>query len=697
MVYSKRRKSAKKEADSHSEPRGSESSNAIQDITEAGDNETLFDEVEDYAIIRLNPKGEIMSWNKGAEKIKGYAANEIIGKNYRLFHTAEDKEVNLSGQLLNEAKQNGRANYEGWRVRKDGNRFWGSMTLTALHNSDGTIKGYLKITRDLTERKISEDMQSNLVEELKQKNAELKKSEERYHKMVTEVVDYAIILLDKDGTILDWNKGAEKLKGYRPSEIVGKHFRLFYPKESKDAGLPDTLLKEASQKGNVVHEGWRVRKDGKRFWGSVAITALHDEEGEVIGFSKVTRDLTERKIAEDKVSNLVEELKQANARLQESEERYHQMVLEVEDYAIILLDQNGYIQNWNAGAQAIKGYTSKEIIGKSFKVFYRKEDQKQGLPDHLLSQARTVGKVNHEGWRIRKDGSEFWGNVVITALHDATGKVIGFSKVTRDLTEKKQTDDALHRTAAQLDLKNKTLERMNQELASFSHVSSHDLKEPLRKIETFANRIKDVSYNAQKSEEFVSKIIHSASRMRSLIESLLTYSQVSNEEPKRVQVNINEVVNAIKGDLEILISEKNARIRVRKLPSIVGVQHQLHQLFLNLISNALKFSKPDVDPVITLECKVIKGPDIPGKLANGDNKYYHISVKDNGIGFKDEEASRIFEPFNRLHPKNKYSGTGLGLAIVRKIVENHNGIITTESSPNAGAVFNIYLPVSGSY
>ena len=695
MVYPKKRKSARNE-ESKSEPAGPPNKQT-HDVTEGTGSEELFDEVEDYAIIRLDPKGLILSWNKGAQKIKGYTATEIIGKNYRIFYTAEDKEVNLSDQLLNEAKKNGRTSYEGWRVRKDGNRFWGSMTLTALHNPDGSIKGYLKVTRDLTEKKMSEDMQSNLVEELKQKNAELKKSEERYYKMIAEVVDYAIILLDKDGTVLDWNKGAEKLKGYRPGEIIGKNFRLFYPKESKDAGLPEKLLNEAKKNGSVVHEGWRVRKDGKRFWGSVAITALHDDAGDVIGFSKVTRDLTERKIAEDKVSNLVEELKQTNTRLQESEERYHQMVMEVEDYAIILLDPNGCIQNWNAGAQAIKGYDSREIIGRSFKIFYRREDQNDGLPDRLLDHARTHGKVTHEGWRVRKNGSQFWGSVVITALHDPSGKIIGFSKVTRDLTEKKLADDALRSTAAQLDLKNKALERLNQELASFSHVSSHDLKEPLRKIETFAHRIKDVEYDPEKSEELVNKIIDSTSRMRGLIEDLLTYSQVSNEEPKRVPVDLNRVVDTIKGDLEVSISEKNASLTVRKLPVIRGVQHQLHQLFLNLISNAIKFSKPDVPPVIAIDCKVIKGPDIPGALKNGDNQYYHIAVRDNGIGFKEEDASRIFEPFNRLHSKKKYGGTGLGLAIVRKIVDNHNGIITTESKPNEGATFNIYFPLNGSY
>lgn len=521
---------------------------------------------------------------------------------------------------------------------------------------------------------------------------ELIKSEQRYHKMVTEVRDYAIILLDDQGKILDWNKGAEHVKGYSSKEIVGKSFRLFYSKEDKDSKLPEKLLGEARKNGSVVHEGWRIKKDGRRFWASVTITALHDNDDNVIGFSKVTRDLTERKVAEDRVENLVEELRQANDRLKASEERYHRMVAEVQDYAIILLDEKGNIQNWNAGAQVIKGYSSKEIVGKSFKIFYAKEDRAAGLPDELLREAWVNGKVSHEGWRVRKDGSKFWGSVVITALHDVDGNVIGFSKVTRDLTEKKLSDDALKSSAAQLDLKNKALERLNDELGSFSNVASHDLKEPLRKVRIFADRIKDVKDNRQQVDEFADKIIESAGRMQHLIEDLLSYSRVSNENSKFEDIDLNRVVDAIKNDLEILIAEKEASIRVGKLPVLKAVSHQMHQLFLNLISNAIKFSKAGTTPVIVINSRSIKGPDIPGELSNGDNQYYHISFKDNGIGFHNEETSRIFDPFYRISGRGKYSGTGLGLAIVKKIVENHHGIITAEGKPQEGAEFNIYIP-----
>jgi len=697
MVQPKRRKSTAKKSKAkseHSKPSSNtEPRKAPLDAAE-GAHLGILMEVEDYAIMLLDEKGVILTWNKGLEKIKGYAAADIIGKNYRIFYTSEDRKTGLSDTLLKEAKSRGRTTYEGWRVRKDGSRFWGSMALTALHDASGALTGYLKITRDLTEKKIEDDKYSIFVEELKIKNEQLQASEHKYRNMVSEVQDYAIILLDPDGSILDWNKGAEKLCGYSSQEIIGKNCRMFYPKEEKDNKLPEKLLSEAKKTGSVVHEGWLIRKDGTRFWSNVAITALHNEDGHIIGFSKVTRDVTDKKVAEDRVANLVEELRQANDQLKQSEERYHQMTAEVQDYAIILLDAKGAIQNWNAGANVIKGYQADEIIGKSFKIFYSKEDRSAGLPDQLLKEAKRTGKVSHEGWRMRKDGSRFWGSVVITALHNSAGEVIGYSKVTRDLTERKMSEDALRSAAGQLDLKNKSLEKLNEELASFSNVASHDLKEPLRKIQTYADRIKAAQYDPKKTEDFLTKITDATVRMRSLIEDLLTYSQVSSDESTLEDIDLNLVIAAIKADLEIQLGEKKAVVRTNKLPVIKGVPHQMHQLFSNLISNAVKYSKPDTPPVIKIDSRVIQGPDIPGELPNGDNQYHHITVADNGIGFDLQESDRIFDPFFRLHPKGPYSGSGLGLSIVKKIVEGHHGIINAESEAGKGATFHIYFPKS---
>jgi PAS domain S-box-containing protein len=653
--------------------------------------ETLIGEVEDYAIILLDTSGTVITWNRGAEKIKGYLPDEIIGRSYKVFYSKEDRETGQPEELLGTANETGKATHEGWSIRKDGTRFWGSIVITAIHGATGDVTGYLKVTRDLSERKIAEDKYSNYVEELKIKNLQLKQSEERYHKMVTEVTDYVIILLDINGNVLDWNKGAEKIKGYKRDEIIGKSFRLFYTKEDKDSDLPGSLLKLAVEKGSVNHDGWRIRKDGTRFWGSVVITALHRDDGDIFGFSKVTRDLTEKKVAEDKLNNLADELKFRNEELIQSEERYHKMISEVTDYAIILLDPTGIIMNWNAGAEAIKGYKQHEIVGKSFQQFYQESDRESGFPLKLLAQAADKGKVVHEGWRVRKDGSKFWGSVVITALHDKTNAIIGFSKVTRDLTEKKLADDQLLSKSIELESKNKSLQRLNEEVTSFAYVASHDLKEPLRKIRTFASRLRETN-DPINTEELVDKIQNSAIRMQNLMDDLLVYSQLTTDQNTFIKLDLNKILLDVLNDLEVPISEKAATFEIQQLPEVNGILFQIHQVFFNLISNAVKFSKPYESPNIKISGNVAHGKEIPLGLVNDLKEYVKITVTDNGIGFDVANSKKIFDVFQRLHPRTEYSGTGIGLAIVKRVMENHHGIIIANSAPLEGATFELYFP-----
>jgi PAS domain S-box-containing protein len=280
--------------------------------------------------------------------------------------------------------------------------------------------------------------------------AEIGQSDERFRLLVEGIRDYAIFMLDPEGRVTTWNIGAERIKGYQASEILGKHFSCFYPEEDVQSGKPQWELEVAAREGRFEDEGWRVRKDGSKLWANVIITALRDEKGQLFGYGKVTRDITERKRSEEG--------------LRQSEERFRSLVEAVQDYAIFMLDPEGRITTWNIGAERIKGYRASEILGKHFSCFYPEEDVQSGKPQWELEVAAEVGRFEDEGYRIRKDGSRFWGNVIITALRDAAGNLVGFTKVTRDFTERMLARKSLQESQRKLQHSERSLRELSLRL-----------------------------------------------------------------------------------------------------------------------------------------------------------------------------------------------------------------------------------------
>lgn len=494
------------------------------------------------------------------------------------------------------------------------------------------------------------------------------------------------------GEYLYMNRAIEDLLGYKKENALegGMNFFLgiVHPddlvriQEENGRAVENANQKDALNNEQIVEFGYRMRhaNGAYRWFNTYGTVFERDRSGKVEKVINVSIDVTDQLHSDA-------QLKERDLELREQEELYFRMINEVEDYAILRLSPEGIIENWNAGAEKIKGYTAGEIIGKHFRIFYSPEDQRSHLPETLIQKASKEGKATHEGWRVRKDRSKFWGSILITALHDAAGRVVGYSKVTRDLTQMKIANDNLKSYTEKIVQSNAELEEKNKQLESFNYIASHDLKEPLRKIRLFISRLKDETDLKPRVRETLSKIDISSIRMQDLIEGLLLYCQADLTSITE-KINLDVLLNDVITDFSDLIDQKEMEITKMKLPSVNMNPIQFRQVIYNLISNAVKYKKENTILKLNISyqmASMLNGSNIP-------HLYHKISFDDNGIGFEPDHTEKIFGLFQRLHDQSKYSGTGLGLAICKKVIENHGGKITAEGKAGEGARFDIFLP-----
>ncbi|WP_083919437.1 PAS domain-containing sensor histidine kinase [Pontibacter roseus] len=618
----------------------------------------LVDNIADYAVFMLDPTGHIISWNIGAELIKQYKAEEIIGQHFSVFYTAADINRDYPATELKEALKHGRYEDLGWRVRKDGTVFWANVIITPMYDKDKTLLGFSKVTRNLSEKKKAE-------EDLQHAYQELKESEEKFRLLIEGVRDYAIIMLDSAGNIASWNEGARRMKGYEANEIIGKYFSKFYSREDIERGFPEYELGQAKANGRFEDEGWRYRKDGSAYWANTVLTAVRDAQGQLLGFSKITRDLTDKK-------KLEQQLYRSNEELKESEEKSRLLINSVRDYSILMLSPDGIIMSWNEGAERIKGYEAKEVIGKHFSVFYPREAVAQGFPQFELKTALANGQFEDEGWRIRKDGTAFWANVVLSPIYNQNKRLLGFAKITRDLTERRRNEELMRR--------NLELVRINNELDSFVYTASHDLKSPVINLEGLLIALKeDLGADVGKHEALFRMMGGAVEKLKKTIDDLSDVTKLQQDKTAPEEVDIPAMIEEVKETLSSNILSKSVKITTATtgFESLRYSRKNVRSILFNLVSNAIKYANPAKTPEVTISTSV------------ADTGEFVLSVADNGLGISEGQKSKIFGMFKRAH--DHVEGSGVGLYLVKKILDNTGDRIEVESVQSEGSVFRVYF------
>ena len=494
--------------------------------------------------------------------------------------------------------------------------------------------------------------------------------DQRYRTLVDSITDYAIYMLDRNGMISSWNTGARRIKGYDASEVIGEHFSRFYTEEERLAGVPDAALRTAASEGRYEREGWRVRKDGSHFWAHVVIDPIWGSGEEIVGYAKITRDLTERM--------------RATEALRRSEQQFRLLVQGVTDYAIFMLDPEGKISSWNAGAQRIKGYAPEEIIGEHFSRFYTEEDRAAGVPADALQIAGRDGRFEREGWRVRKDGSRFMAHVVIDAIRDEAGQVVGYAKVTRDITERMRVQQSLEQ-AQQALFQTQKMESIGQLTGGIAHDFNNLLTAILGSLELLRKRIP----NDPRALALLQNALHGAERGATLTQRMLAFAR--RQELKIEAVALDGLISGMMGLMERALGPTiriDCRVRA-DLPAVRTDANQLETALLNLAVNA-RDAMPDGGVIVIDGYEQEIAADSPTGLK--PSRYACLSVADSGQGMDKQTLLHATEPF--FTTKGAGKGTGLGLSMVHGLAEQSGGKLRIQSELGRGATVEIWLPVA---
>jgi PAS domain S-box-containing protein len=484
--------------------------------------------------------------------------------------------------------------------------------------------------------------------------------EQRFQLLVNAITDYAVYMLDREGYVATWNPGARRFKGYEPDEIVGQHFSRFFTDEDRASGLPQRALQTAAAEGKFETEGWRVRKDGTRMWAHVVIDPILDDKGNLVGFAKITRDITDRKSAEQA--------------LFESEQRFRLLVQGVHDHAIYMLDPTGVVSNWNKGAERIKGYKAGDIVGRHFSQFYTPEDRANGEPERALATALSEGKYEKEAWRLRADGTRFWAHVVIDPIRDERGTLIGFAKITRDATERRNAQIELEEARAALFQAQKL-----QALGELTGGIAHDFNNLMTVIRGSADLLRRSDLAEEKKGRYLDAIVETADRAATLTGQLLAFSRRQRLKPEVIDLNLRldafgeMLERTLGGQVDVTLDLAPGLWTTEADPT------QLETALLNAAINA-RDAMPDGGTLAIRTCNVHEK----------DGDFVVVELSDTGTGMPEEVLSRAYEPFFTTKPVGK--GTGLGLSQIHGFAAQSGGRTELSSKAGEGTTLRLFLP-----